>query len=357
MRLFGKILTSNRGATIVIVALAFTAIMALCALTIDFGLVVAEKSRLQNALDAAALAAAQELPDTREAAEVAREYMVKNGYQASDITITFADSNKTIRLKATKTVKYYFAKVLGKDEVTLSPQAAATCGRIGGAFDYVLFSGSTTSVLALNGSNFYIGGSAHTNYNLAMNGSKQTITGACEAVGELYINGSNISIGERIAHAPYVEMPDFFDEIKRAAEEAGQAYNGTKTFNGSNIDVADAPIYVNGDLHINGSNFSGKGVVLVTGNITFNGSNLNHTGDDAICFYSKNGDITINGSHAELNGIVYAPNGRINMNGSNQTIYGRVIGKEVGFNGSNTKIIGGGNELESLPSSYVKLIE
>jgi hypothetical protein len=33
-------------------------------------------------------------------------------------------------------------------------------------------------------------------------------------------------------------MPDFFDEIKRAAEEAGQAYNGTKTFNGSNIDVA-----------------------------------------------------------------------------------------------------------------------
>jgi len=346
---------SAKGTSTIIFALAITVIAAICALVIDIGLVILEKQKFQNAIDSAILAAAQELPDTASAASIANQYIELNGYTSSDITITFSDSNKTINIEGTKVVNYTFAKVLGFDETTISPSASATGGSIGAAFNYTLFSGSTTDTLNLNGSNFYIGGSSHTNYKFSMNGSSQTITGACEAVSTIKINGSDIDVKTRIPNAPFVEMPDFSDIIKAEAEKAGQAYTGNKTFNSSNINV-NAPIYVNGSVTINGSHFTGKGVILATGDITFNGSNLNSTGNDSVCFYSKNGSITINGSNAVLQGIVYAPTGTITMNGSNQTINGRVIGNEVRFNGSNTSIIGGTSELKSLPSSSVKLI-
>lgn len=347
---------SRKGSTMVIFAFALIVILGIGALVTDIGLVIAEKQNFQNAVDAASLAAAQDLPDTSRAINTANYYIQQNGYNASDISITFSNSNKTINIEGTKTIDYMLAKVLGFDDIAIYPSASAEAGNIGLAFNYTLFSGSTTDTLRLNGSNFYIGGSSHTNYKFNMNGSNQTITGACEAMSTISINGSNIDVKTRIPNAPFVEMPDFSELIKAEAEKVGQAYMGNKTFNSSNINV-DSPIYVNGNVTINGSNFTGKGVILATGDITFNGSNLNNTGENAVCFYSKNGDITINGSNATLDGIVYAPKGRIVMNGSNQTINGRVIGNEVGFNGSNTSIIGGSNELKSLPSSGVKLVK
>ncbi|MHB8125109.1 MAG: beta strand repeat-containing protein, partial [Desulfitobacteriaceae bacterium] len=216
------------------------------------------------------------------------------------------------------------------------------------AFNYALFSGSSTSGLLLNGANQTINGSSHSNKDFLANGSKLTVTGTCEAVTTVRTNGSQIHIGTIVQNAPYVEMPDFSDQIKTQADAAGQTYNGNKTYNGSNINV-QSPIYVNGNLTINGSHFSGKGTIVATGNITFNGSNLNNTGDDSVCFYSKNGNILINGANAILNGMVYAPNGTITMNGANQTIYGRVVGNQVTMNGSGLNIISGDNDLESLP--------
>jgi hypothetical protein len=106
----------------------------------------------------------------------------------------------------------------------------------------------------------------------------------------------------------------------------------------------------------NGSSFNGKGVILATGNITFNGSNLKCSSSDAVCFYSKNGNITINGSNAILEGMLYVPSGAITFNGSNQSVNGRVIGKTLAFNGSGVRIVAQSGDLESLPGSYVKLV-
>ncbi len=98
----------------------------------------------------------------------------------------------------------------------------------------------------------------------------------------------------RFPHADFVDMPDFSETIRLQAEAAGQVYIGNKTYNGSSI-VVD-PIYVNGNVTVNGSSFVGKGCILATGNITFNGSNLNASTSDAVCFYSKNGNIIVNGT-------------------------------------------------------------
>ncbi len=353
-----RALSNNKGTSIVLFAFTLTVVLGISALVIDFGAVSIEKSKFQNAVDACALAAAQELPDTSRAEDIALKYIEKNGFKQSDIEITFANAGKVIAIEGNLTINYLFAKILGFESATIKPQAkAALSERLGGPFDYVLFSGSKTTSLNLNGSNHYIEGSTHTNQNFFMNGSGNTITGTCEASGTLRINGGSTDVDNRYPGADYVEMPDLSEKIILQAEQAGNIYMGDKTFNSSNINV-DEPIYIDGDLTINGSHFSGNGCILVTGNITFNGSNLRNSTDDAVAFYSKNGIISINGSSAELNGIVYAPNGRIIFNGSGQTVYGRVIGDKVTFNGSNITIIGGSNDYTSLPySKSVKLIE
>lgn len=369
-----KFLKSEKGSTLVWVTLLMPILIGFCALVIDIGRVALEKQRLQNAIDAACLAGAQDLPDTDTAKSTAYSYIRLNGYNDSDIsTPTFSNSNYTINISGSKNVDYTFAKVLGFNSTTVHPSAAAKKEGVGAAFGYTLFSGDSKDKLTINGSSFYVGGNAHSNYEFSINGSNQTITGAGEAVSQFSINGStitisgvcegssistngsNINIGTKInSPAPFIDMPDFSDEIKSQAEKSGQVYVGNKTFNGSNITV-DSSIYVDGNVTINGSRFTGKGCIFATGSITFNGSNLNNTSGDAVCFYSKNGNITINGSSIALDGIVYAPNGTINMNGSSQTVNGRVIGDKLTFNGSSYRIIGGTNELKSLPSSSVKL--
>ncbi|KNZ41637.1 TadE/TadG family type IV pilus assembly protein [Acetobacterium bakii] len=372
--IFKKIKNEESGTIVIIVALAMVVILGFAALVIDVGRVSVEKSQLQNAIDAACLAGAQDLPDTLAAKATAYEYIALNGYQNSDVSVpVFSNSNQTISITGSKNVEYTFAKILGFDSATIEPFAAATKEGLGAAFGYTLFSGSPSYTLSINGSNQHIKGNAHSNYKFSINGSNQTIIGSSEAVSQFSINGSNINISkicqgssitingsdinigsQIISPASLVAMPDFSEIIKSQAEAAGQYYTVNKTFNGSNMTVDDS-IYVDGNVTINGSNFIGKGCILATGNLTFNGSNLTNATGDAVCFYSKNGNITINGSSQGLCGIIYAPNGTITLNGSNQTVNGRVIGNKVLINGSNTRIIGGTNELLSVPASSVRL--
>ena len=280
-----------------------------------------------------------------------------------------------IEVVCTKNVSFSFARVLGFINRNVSARAVAEkSGMEKGPFDFTIFSGDPNFTLTFNGSNTTVNGSAHSNYKFSINGSNQLITGNAEAVSAFTMNGShqtisgsvqaskittnggNIKIGEEIeSAASWIDMPDFSDMIQAEAEAAGQAYTGNKTYNGGYLNV-DSPIYIDGNLTVNGSHFTGKGVVLVSGNITFNGSNLRSSGA-SVCFYSENGNITINGAHAELDGLVYAPKGTISMNGSHQTVNGRVIGNKVNFNGSNYNFTAEPGDLDSLPKSGVTLAE
>ena len=69
------------------------------------------------------------------------------------------------------------------------------------------------------------------------------------------------------------------------------------------------------------------------------------------------GDIQINTSGAQIDGILYAPNGFIQINVSNITINGRIIAKKVQINGSNIKITSSTGDLTCLPGGSVSLVE
>jgi Flp pilus assembly protein TadG len=377
MTLSIRAVKEESGQAMVLFALVFVILCGISAFAVDIGRLGLENGRLQTAVDAAALAGARELPNKTAAENAAIHYAQQNGLKASEITVTtpYNGDVNLIAVTSNRTVEYSFAKVIGFSNKALSSRAVAEkTSNSGAAFNYTVFSGSSTGTLAINGSSQYIGGSVHSNYRFSMNGSSQNITGNLEAVSSININGSSINIGgycqgtpisingssintgSRInSAAPVVAMADFSAAIQTAAAAAGKLYSGDKTYNGSNLNV-DTPIYVDGNVTINGSSFSGTGIILATGNITFNGSNLKCSSDDAVCFYSKNGNITINGSSALLDGMLYAPNGAINFNGSNQTVNGRVIGKTLAFNGSSIRIVSGSDDLNSLPGWSVKLV-
>ncbi len=368
-----RLLKEESGQSMVIFALLFVVICGFASFSIDISRVALEKSHLQNAIDAASLGAAQDLPDTTKATATANQYIQLNGYEPSDISITYSNSNKTINIAGAKEVPYTFAKVLGLTSTTVHPSAAATLVGLGAAFDYTLFSGNPTTTLSITGSGQYIGGDAHSNSKFTITGSNQNITGSGEAVSQFTITGSaitigdtcegssitttgsNIQIGAKVySPAQLVDMPDFSDVIKSQAEAAGQSYNGNKIFTGCGINV-DSPVYVNGNVTITGSNFTGKGCILATGNITFTGSGLTSKSGDAVCFYSKNGNISITGSSAVVDGILYAPKGTISITGSSVTVNGRVIADKLSLTGSGYRIVSGADELNSLPASSVKL--
>lgn len=337
----------------VMIMLAMALFLGLVATVVDVAILMMGREQLQIALDAAALAAAQELPDTTRAAATALDYFQRNGGNAT-VNVSFPDA-KTVTVTASRTVNYVFARILGFSNATMQTTSTATTGQMGQAFNYTLFSGSTTTTLTLNGSQHYVGGDVHSNRDFVANGSKLTITGACEAVTTITTNGSQINIGQRVPNAPNVGMPDFAETIKQQAMQAGTYFAGNKTYNGSSVSVT-SPIYVEGSLTINGSGFTGRGTIVASGSITFNGSSLRGSAGDALAFYSKNGSITINGSQATVEGILYAPHGSITLNGSNQTVHGRVIGQTVTVNGSQFTVSSSSGDLAALPANGVKLI-
>jgi Flp pilus assembly protein TadG len=333
-------LKRQKGTAAMITILMMTVILSFCALVVDIGRVSVEKNKLQNAIDAAALAAAQDLPDTAAATHTAYEYMGKNGYSSIDILVSFARSDRRISVTGTENVDYTFARVLGLNNTDVKCAATAEKGAkyLGGAFDYSVFSGSPLDELAISGNpaevqNAVIEGSVHSNNDFRYNGngSSLDITGTLDTVGQITINGSGVTIGNQSPNSSFIDLPDFSEIVKQLAQSSGNYYSTSQNFN-SDINLTDA-IYVDGRINFNCNQFSGVGTIMATGNIVFNNSIVYGTPESSVCIYSKNGNITINNTSAIVNGTFYAPNGTVTFNNGAHTVYGKIIAKKLTFNG------------------------
>jgi len=395
-----KLLQGQRGGVALWFALCLPVLLGFAALAVDLARLNLTKVELQNAADAAALGGACSLSDpstvasdkpnnwtaaTATALNVARsnfanaaqiqDALIETGYwnlqnpslglrPPSTPGVPVAGDRPAIRttvaISSTQNngpLNLFFAPILGIAQSNSQASAIAILNGAGGPFDYAIFSGSTSANLIINGSGFNIKGSVHSNDNLIINGSSITITGAAEANGTVTTNGSGLNIGSRSPNAGYISMPDYSASIAAAAAEAHQTYTGSKIINGSSI--TSDPIYVQGSpgtITINGSSFTATGTVMADGDIIVNGSGMASL-NSQVCFYSKNGNITVNGSSYALNGVLYAPNGRIIINGSSITINGSVIGNQVLINGSSFKVDRTNHPITSLPGNHIQLVE
>ena len=129
-----KNISNERGQVIIIVALLIVSLIGMTALVIDVGSLYQERRHLQTVADSAALAGAQELPESRDdAIEVAINYAASHGV---DITSDDVNISQTHVPKDTITVipsnpdtPVYFAKVFGINSVNVVTTATAMVGK------------------------------------------------------------------------------------------------------------------------------------------------------------------------------------------------------------------------------------
>src|SRR2546423_754463 len=99
-----RLVRSEQGQTVVMSLVFMTVLLGMAALVVDVGSWFLDRRQLQSAVDAAALAAGQELPDAASAEQAARDYATKNGLASPSITFSSQDSaDDTIDIGATRT--------------------------------------------------------------------------------------------------------------------------------------------------------------------------------------------------------------------------------------------------------------
>jgi hypothetical protein len=221
-------------------------------------------------------------------------------------------------VKRTKDVPTAFVALAGLAKVPVSASATGELAGAGGPFDAAIFSGSQLANLSLNGSDFDIRGRVHTNRNLIFNGSNTNVTKAAEAVGTVTVNGANMAVPTRSPGSRVIDMPDLSAGVQAAAMAAGQVFQGSRLLSGTLLNTN--AMYVQGAVTANGSGINVTGTVMADLSITINGGGAMVTGTNQVAFYSRNGDVVLNGSNMTLNGVLYAPNGRVIINGSGTTI-------------------------------------
>ena len=383
MRALRNWFTRECGQSIVIVVVSIALLCGIAALVVDIGQVTVTQGQLQNAADAAALAAAKSLPDVTAAKNAAKQYAGLNGVDTVNTTATtpYNGNASKIEVVCTRTVQYTFARVIGLNSTVVSARAVAQKSNANGAFGYALFSGGVNSLLGLYTDSFDVTGSVHSNYTLQMNGSTQKVSGDMESVSSfsssvanltiggtcqgssIQINGdaSKINVPTRVqSPSAVITMPTFWQDIKNEATAAGTAYMinswETKVLNGNAINV-DSSIYSSGAIQIAASSFTGQGAICAEKNIQLAGNAIKSNSNASVCMYSINGDITFATSGLTIYGTLYAPNGTIGIYANNITIYGRVIAKNILITGSNVKIISGSSDLDFMPGGTISLCE
>ena len=96
-----KLLKSQKGSTLVIFGLSAVVLFGFVALVADIGMMTLHRAKLSNAVDAAALAGAQELIYNAENAPGrAAEYFRENGYADSPIDVAIDEDQTAIRVTA-----------------------------------------------------------------------------------------------------------------------------------------------------------------------------------------------------------------------------------------------------------------
>jgi hypothetical protein len=121
----GNLIRGERGSAAVLVGMAMLLLLTVVGLVVDGGTMYAQKSHLQKVANAAALSGAQELTAGQGDVEaIVAGILIEHGEQASHIGTEIA-MKSSVRVKLRKQVPLGFAKLLGKETVTVEVEAAA----------------------------------------------------------------------------------------------------------------------------------------------------------------------------------------------------------------------------------------
>jgi Flp pilus assembly protein TadG len=119
------VLHDERGQALVFVVLALGVLIAVLALVVDVGNWMRAQRHAQSVADAAALAAAQQLPDQSAAAGEVGSSALQNSWSGPPLQSAFPDAS-TIKVVAQQDVSGLFAPLAGIFDISISAHASAS---------------------------------------------------------------------------------------------------------------------------------------------------------------------------------------------------------------------------------------
>lgn len=365
---FRRFAKKEDGAVMIIAAFGLVAFLSIVSLVTDMGLKYHQKSKLQSAMDAAALAAVRYMPDEATARRVALEYVEKNGFSSDGVTVEFP-TNEIVRVIDSVDGKTVFASLFDVDSVKINAKAAARYVNKNMAidFDYLMFHGDN-SQFTLNG-HYSIGGSIFGNGNVHADGGGSTVTGTVFSANNATYNSYSVTVNHLESNVRNQPMPDFDEAIMSVAPEAndgmftrtyapisksaffinryaaGSVINSSVSINGNTYCAGSLStgyhsdvLIIYGDLYVEGD-FTPQCPVYVKGNI-YTGGNLTTTWDKSLTVGGNlyvNGNTTFNGN-ATINGNYFFTGGNLTRGSSYslQCECESYVGGSITLNGATT---------------------
>jgi Flp pilus assembly protein TadG len=369
----------ERGSVMVITVAAILAMLAMAAFAIDVGSWYQVERQAQSAADAAALAAAQDLPSNPTQAGLdAQSYAAKNLPGATVTPTTPYNSNASvIKVTVATTAATFFGKLLGVNSVNVSATSVAqakpsqACTTPGNGC-YAIFtsdsncgtSGSPNYGITFGGNGDTITGGVHSNGGISMSGGSQTLGPTT------YGNGANCAVyqggsGDTFtsgptAQAPSASWPDDYSTILTACGATGQVActgpGGTPSYctqAQASFDFPTDAIATNnvycaygtgtksdpstwtGLIYFHSGSFGTSSTPLlgtwIGGTIEVGRASylapqtttptypVFYAAGSGNCSTSSSGGVCMVAANSGINGGIFAPNGTINFNGAGGT--------------------------------------
>ncbi|MBP0958420.1 MAG: VWA domain-containing protein, partial [Oscillospiraceae bacterium] len=284
--------------------------------------------------------------------------VLPNGLKLSDgssetIEIGVMDSNAEsnviwkVKASSVNAEKTYTYKIIvtaenGYEKIVTKRLSVPEIKQTEKMFEYTVFSANQNEDLTLNGWKSNFTGGIYSGRNFVCNLSEFYLDGKVDAAGTVTANGWKINIPEKNENIEAIAMPDLEEAILAKAGEYTYYAESPSYIQDTNI--INGSIMVSGDVTISGTNFEGDCYIIADKDITYNVNNLNTTG--RLVLYSRNGNITVNGTNISIDGIMYAPKGKVSFNANETTVNGHIWGDTVNFSGSVFNIKGSDSDLD-----------
>ena len=214
---------------------------------------------------------------------------------------------------------------------------------------YTLFSGSSTENFQLNCWKSTFNGNVYTGAGFVSNASELYLNGKVDAVKTITTNGWQINIDERNENVEKETMPDWDARIHKMA--GAYEFTDEDVVRIQDKNVIDGAVKTTGKVEISGTTFDGNCYIIADGDITYNVNDFISTG--RVVLYCRNGNITINGTNIDMNGIMYAPNGTVAFNSNIANINGRIFADMINFSGSIFNVTSSDSDWELLGTKSV----
>ena len=380
---------SEKGSVPVLVALSLTVLFGFAGLAMDFGMMASCKQSMQNAVDAAALAAAGDLTAAGGGAvqSTAHTYVSVNGFDpdAEDVSMEVRAARNTVTVTLSREMKMGFSAVLtGRNTRTVSATATAEAISIFGGCPYALFAGQRIEEagtgISVTGNNIQINGNIHSNSDINMqhavlsHGSVATAVGTVNPASNGW-NGNSIALDmpsypsfeSALSRMPgYVMLSGDITVKKNEGGFAALVQMALEQFTAQG--GSNQTLYQHGlCIHVTGSlTFLGNGsstyyadfpiTLVVEDSIDLNGASMESSGDAPFYIMSKNGDITVNGGGATLTGILFAPKGNVTLNGNDAVFVGQIVAQNIRKAGGKITVTYQDDVDRFLPATKVHLI-